>query len=572
MCLCLIHNSSLDEMEELAKSLLVNLPNKNLPERIWPNKPFLPKQMRTKTFVVPVKDVCHVNLTFPVEDMSCHYAAAPGGQVAQLIGHKGEGGLYAHLRAKSWAHQIVASYKNLGKGFSLFMISIQLTETGEQHIDDVILNVFQFIQLLRQTGPLQWFYEELKLISIQQFEQQDKAKPQNYASTIAQNMHLYSETKSQILAADYVIEEWRPDLIERVYAYLSPNNVRVTILTKKAKFFATHVEPHFGTEYHVEKIEPGVLEAWNDCETSAEHKVPRPNDLICKNPQLISLQDPKRADGMPELFLNMERIRYRAWHMPNVQLKIPKAFTFVKFTSANRWRCSSVKFSVLNSLFAFIIRDSLSEMSYKAQLAGQFYTIRPVRYGLELEVRGCSGKQDLFLEKILKVIFDCEQLTAERFQQVYNLHLNGLLSGDATKLKILAKNVLSHILCPHLYLREARLKALKELKVEDLHGHVRNFLSSLSIESLFYGNLTVSMANQMADSIILARKDFLQKYVKDLQTKKSKGVKEEETNLFLEDWFKNDPVNQIVCFEQDVSRLLLQQKKKVTFFLHLNFV
>ena len=91
---------------------------------------FRPKQMRTKIFIVPVKDVCHVNLTFPMEDISAYYAAAPAGQVAQLIGHKGDGGLYAFLRQKGWAHQLVASHKTLGKGFSLFMISVQLTDQG----------------------------------------------------------------------------------------------------------------------------------------------------------------------------------------------------------------------------------------------------------------------------------------------------------------------------------------------------------------------------------------------------------------------------------------------------------
>ena len=83
------------------------LPNKNLPLRIWPNRPFRPKQMRTKIFLVPVKEVCHVNLTFPMEDMSSFWAEAPAAQVAQLIGHKGEGGLYALLRRKGWAHQLV---------------------------------------------------------------------------------------------------------------------------------------------------------------------------------------------------------------------------------------------------------------------------------------------------------------------------------------------------------------------------------------------------------------------------------------------------------------------------------
>ena len=65
-----------------------------------------------------------------------------------------------------------------------------LTESGERSIDDVISHVFQFINLLKTSGPLQWFYEELKYLAEQQFEQQDAERPQNYAS----NLSVSSET------------------------------------------------------------------------------------------------------------------------------------------------------------------------------------------------------------------------------------------------------------------------------------------------------------------------------------------------------------------------------------------
>ena len=79
----------------------------------------------------------------------------------------------------------MATHKTFGKGFSLFLISVHLTESGEKFIDDVITHVFQFINLLKSSGPLQWFYEELKYLTEQQFEQQDVERPQNYASNLA---------------------------------------------------------------------------------------------------------------------------------------------------------------------------------------------------------------------------------------------------------------------------------------------------------------------------------------------------------------------------------------------------
>ena len=194
------------------------------------------------------------------------------------------------------------------------------------------MHVFQFIHLLKKTGPVRWFFEELKYLSKWQFEQQDRERPQNHASHLAGSLHLYSP--KEVVAADFIFYEWRPDLVERIYAYLSPDNVRVTILTKNAKYFATHVEPHYGTEYHVEKIDNAVLTQWRQCGLNCELRVPRPNDFIDKEAfsKIVEISNAsKREDALPELFLNVDRIRFRAWHMPNTKSKIVKAHTFVKF-------------------------------------------------------------------------------------------------------------------------------------------------------------------------------------------------------------------------------------------------
>ena len=55
MTVCLLHNESLERMEEVAKEHFLRISNKNIPETIWPNRPFRPSQMKTKIYVVPVK-------------------------------------------------------------------------------------------------------------------------------------------------------------------------------------------------------------------------------------------------------------------------------------------------------------------------------------------------------------------------------------------------------------------------------------------------------------------------------------------------------------------------------------
>ena len=105
--------------------------------------------MRSKIYIVPIKDIYHVNLTFPMEDMQDFYTSGPQGYLAQLLGYKGPGGLFAHLRQIGFAHHLSAGWKNLAKGFSFFMITAQLTEAGERHVDEVVKYVFQYIHLIK---------------------------------------------------------------------------------------------------------------------------------------------------------------------------------------------------------------------------------------------------------------------------------------------------------------------------------------------------------------------------------------------------------------------------------------
>ena len=113
------------------------------------------------------------------------------------------------------------------------------------------------------------------------------------------------------MTGEYVMSDWRPDLIRRVQRHLTPEQVRVTVLTKNCRFFVSQVEEHFGTEYHVEKISDETIKAWRNCGVNEHHRwaaehfarlpmflysyffvgssIPAPNDLIDRSGVLIDL-------------------------------------------------------------------------------------------------------------------------------------------------------------------------------------------------------------------------------------------------------------------------------------------
>ena len=57
---------------------------------------------------------------------------------------------------------VVATQKNLFLvRFSLMLVTVQLTDHGERHVDAIIKTVFQYISMLKKNLPNKPFFDEL---------------------------------------------------------------------------------------------------------------------------------------------------------------------------------------------------------------------------------------------------------------------------------------------------------------------------------------------------------------------------------------------------------------------------
>ena len=307
-------------------------------------------------------------------------------------------------------------------------------------------------------------------------------------------------------------------------------------------FLMLKVEPHFGAEYHVEKIPLDLIKQWRHCGTNNHHQLPKPNDLLDRKMELVSIDSKRHSkNSLPELFLMLDRIRMKAWFKPAIHFKLAKSFVYLKF-HCTELAAKNAKSCSLNNLFVFLIRDSLTEYSYCGELAGLFYNIKPFKFGFELSLRGYSDKQHCFLQNILTKVYSLD-FVKERFDQVYEVHKKGLESSESDSLKSQAKFLLSSILCPKTFSRRERLTGLKEIEFSDLQHYADLFRVKCSIECMFYGNLTVSQADKMSNIVIDERMKFLEACVEQRKVTVRK-------NALLEEWFLKNPVERIVMAEE----------------------
>lgn len=91
-----------------------------------------------------------------------------------------------------------------------------------------------------------------------QFRFKDKENPLHLVSNIVHSMLVYP--LNEVLSANYLLTEWRPDLIAEVMEKLNPYNSRIIIVGQKAKDKCTLEEPWYKTNYSFEKIEQAAID------------------------------------------------------------------------------------------------------------------------------------------------------------------------------------------------------------------------------------------------------------------------------------------------------------------------
>ena len=55
--------------------LFSDVQNKNVTAVTWPLHPFGPEQLQMKGYIVPIKDLRNLNITFPIPDLHEYYKA-----------------------------------------------------------------------------------------------------------------------------------------------------------------------------------------------------------------------------------------------------------------------------------------------------------------------------------------------------------------------------------------------------------------------------------------------------------------------------------------------------------------
>uniref|UniRef100_A0A1J3GFR1 Zinc-metallopeptidase, peroxisomal n=1 Tax=Noccaea caerulescens TaxID=107243 RepID=A0A1J3GFR1_NOCCA len=491
MHLVVYGKESLDQIQDLVEGMFQEIQNTNKSIPRFPGQPCTPDHLQILVKAVPIKQGHKLSVSWPVTPSIYQYEEAPSQYLGHLIGHEGEGSLFYALKTLGWATGLSAGEGDWTLDYSFFKVSIDLTDAGHEHIQDILGLLFRYIQLLQQTGVCQWIFDELSAICETKFHYQDKIPPMSYIVDIASNMQIFP-------VRDWLIglslpSKFNAATVQKVVDELSPSNVRIFWQSQKFEGQTDKAEPWYNTAYSLEKITSSTIQEWVQSAPAANLHLPAPNVFI---PTDLSLKDAKDKETVPVLLRNSPFSRL--WYKPDTMFSKPKAYVKMDFNCP--LAVSSPDAAVLTDIFTRLLMDYLNEYAYYAQVAGLYYGVSLSDNGFELTLIGYNHKLRILLETVVEKIANFE-VKPDRFAIIKETVTKEYQNYKFRQPYHQAMYYCSLILQDQTWPWTEELDVLSHLEAEDVAKFVPMLLSRTFLECYIAGNVENNEAESMVKHI-----------------------------------------------------------------------
>ncbi|XP_068095174.1 nardilysin [Hyperolius riggenbachi] len=500
MTLAVQSNETLDTLEEWVREIFSTIPSNGLQK---PNFSHLTEPFDTPGFnalyrVVPIKKVHALTITWALPPQEKFYKVKPLHYISWLIGHEGKGSILSLLRKKCWALALFGGNSETGfeqnTTYSVFSISITLTDNGYEHFYEVTHLVFQYIKMLQQLGPQERIFQEIQKIEANEFHYQEQTDPIEFVENVCENMQLFP--KEDILTGDQLLFEYNPDVIADALRGLTPDKANLLLLSPAHEGKCELKEKWFGTQYSVEDIHAKWKDLWTtDFPLNPDLHLPAENKFIATDFALKASDCPDTE--YPEKVENSEL--GCLWYKKDNKFKIPKAY--IRFHLISPIIQQKPENLVLFDIFVNILAHTLAEPAYEADVAQLEYKLVAGEHGLVIKVKGFNHKLPLLFELIVDHLAEFsaspdvfEMITQQLKKTYYNLLIKPEKLGKDVRLLILEHNRWSMI--------EKYRTILKGVSLEQLTSFVEQSRSQLYVEGLVQGNFTSKESREFLNYVI----------------------------------------------------------------------
>lgn len=450
----------------------------------------LPKDFAGLCLRTPVQDVRLLKFSWQCPEWQVPlWRSKPGSYVSHMVGHEGRGSLLSSLKAEKWATALSAGVSEVGS-FSLFQVTISLTEGGLGHVSEIGERLFAFLALLRGTPIQIRALQEVQTLRELDFRFSDDLQPYTLVSQLAKSLQEYPP--EQVLSAPYRIPEMDTDRIQRFLGNLTVEGARVELVAKKLEGRCSSEDPWYGGKFLRTDLEEEWSRAWAAAEdaTVAVQKassfglsLPPVNVFV---PEDLTIKT-ARAPELPTELPASDGFICKAFYRPDDQFLQPKSIATFRFHRPRSLQDSAS--NLRSTVWCACIAEELNEYAYDADEAGLSFRLMSSALGVDLQVAGFHDKMPVLLEAIVRKMAEAK-ISEQSFAVVKDRFLR-FYRNQAGKQKptAFALRKYRELLDEFISTPEERLQDLEKLCLGDLEGEPRRLFANSPGNAVFLGNV-----------------------------------------------------------------------------------
>ncbi|KAI3864342.1 hypothetical protein MKX03_026915 [Papaver bracteatum] len=487
MRLVIYGKKNLDDLQSLVDQKFKEIRNTDKNCFLYPGKPCKAEHLQILVKAIPIKQGHKLKIVWPITPSILHYKEAPCRYLGHLIGHEGEGSLFCILKTLGWATGLSAGEDDSSNDYAFFKVNIDLTDSGNEHMEDIVGLLFKYVILLQQSGVSKWIFDELSAFCETAFHYQDKTRPINYVAKVSSNMQLYPA--KDWLVGSSLPSNFSSSITQMVLDELTPENVRIFWESKFFEGQTNMVEPWYGTGYSLENINSSAIQQWISAAPNQNLHLPAPNVFI---PTDLSIKDLTEKVKFPVL---LRKSSYsRLWYKPDTMFFTPKAYVKIDFNCP--YTSHTPEAVVLTDVFTRLVMDYLNEYAYDAQVAGLYYGINSTDTGFQVIVTGYNHKMRILVDKIIEQIQEFK-VKPERFAVIKETVLKEYQNYKFQQPYQQAMYYCSLILADASWPWTEQLEIIPHLEAADLAKFSTKLLSKAFVECYTAGNIEPKEAEEM---------------------------------------------------------------------------
>lgn len=428
------------------------------------------------------------------------YKSKPLSYLSWLIGHEGAGSLTAYLRKNLWASGLTSGHSDDGISFNsiytLFSITIVLSEKGRENIDNVLKAIFSYVKMLQREGPNERVFTEIQAIDLLQFRFSEEESAIDNVETLSENMQFYPP--EDYITGSELAFEYKPDEIKLFLDMMTPSNANIILNAHNADGSVVYdkVEQWFKTRYTYEDLDVNFMEELNNITPYSDFYLPKPNEFIATDFKLL----PGRSNvtKYPEKCLSTNLID--VYCKPDMKFRLP--IGYVGLNIVTPMPEESVKNSALLLLYIKILQFTLVEDTYPANMALLQDSIGPCERGFNISVYGFSHKLHLLLQRIAKGMQNFNQNVTEELFETYKKLTRPELANMNLKAGSLAREVRMSVLLKKYWTSAAKYQAISNISLDDLKIFANEIFKGVHIQCLVQGNFDEEQAKTICTNFV----------------------------------------------------------------------